>query len=228
MIVTAALPWCLAAVSGAGAVRVGYADGGDESAARAGETQKAVSRGAMDEASLAAIYKKHAPAVFAHCRRLLRSPAAARDATHEAFVRVLARGPSSLTGEDALRYLYRVSTNVCLNQLRERRVHERATPALLAYAERGASAESGHADREFAAALLDRCDDTGAAIAVMFYVDGMSQVEIAAVLGITRRTVFNRLRKLEALAAELLGAPARPLEPEDAPAAPEREREGKG
>jgi Mn-dependent DtxR family transcriptional regulator len=34
----------------------------------------------------------------------------------------------------------------------------------------------------------------------------MSQVEIAEVLGITRRTVFNRLRKLARIARDLLGA----------------------
>jgi DNA-directed RNA polymerase specialized sigma24 family protein len=37
-------------------------------------------------------------------------------------------------------------------------------------------------------------------------VDGMSQVEIAATLGITRRTVFNRLRRVERIARDLLGA----------------------
>jgi RNA polymerase sigma-70 factor (ECF subfamily) len=162
----------------------------------------------MDEAALAQLYEKHAPAIYAHCRRLLHAPAAARDATQEAFVRVLARGPTALAGEDALRYLYRVSTNVCLNQLREQRVHERAAPALLARSAAGQSTESGHADRQFAARILDLTDDTGAAIAIMHYVDGLSQVEVAATLGITRRTVFNRLRKLESLAAELLRPPA--------------------
>ena len=159
----------------------------------------------MSESTLAMLYLQFAPAIYAHCRRLLHSPASARDATQEAFVRVLARGPALPEGEDALRYLYRVSTNVCLNQIRERRVHERAVPALAAHAG-GAfrASEGGHADREFVTALLARCDETGGAIAVMHYVDGMTQVEIADILSITRRTVFNRLRKLESLADQLL------------------------
>jgi DNA-directed RNA polymerase specialized sigma24 family protein len=41
----------------------------------------------------------------------------------------------------------------------------------------------------------------------MHYVDGMSQVEIAETLGITRRTVFNRLRKVARIARDLLGIP---------------------
>jgi RNA polymerase sigma-70 factor (ECF subfamily) len=162
-----------------------------------------VSAARLDEDGIAALYAQYAPAIYAHCRRLLHSQSAARDAMQEAFVRVLAKGPRLLSGDDALRYLYRVSTNVCLNQLREQRVHERATPAIMARTSPSSSAER-HADREFVLALLDRCDETGSAIAVMHYVDGLSQVEIADTLGITRRTVFNRLRKLEKIAEDLM------------------------
>jgi DNA-binding transcriptional regulator LsrR (DeoR family) len=52
--------------------------------------------------------------------------------------------------------------------------------------------------------VLDRCGEGGAQVAIMHYLDGMSQVEIAEVLGITRRTVFNRLRKLARIAGDLL------------------------
>jgi RNA polymerase sigma-70 factor (ECF subfamily) len=156
------------------------------------------------EAALGELYEKFAPAIYAHCRRFLQSPAAARDATQEAFVRVIARGVVLPREEEALRYLYRVSTNVCLNLLREHNVHTRAAPTLAANTPHVNSAESGLADREFVNAVLDRCGEGGAKVAVMHYLDGMSQVEIADVLGITRRTVFNRLRKLSRIAGELL------------------------
>jgi RNA polymerase sigma-70 factor, ECF subfamily len=162
----------------------------------------------MEASALAELYQKLAPAIFVHCRRILRSPAAASDATQEVFVRVLSPGRALPTGDELLRYLYRISTNVCLNQLRANRRHAAAAPAL-ALRQGTASIEGDHAARQFVSALLDRTDETGAAVAVMHYIDGMSQVEIAETLGITRRTVFNRLRKLEALAARLL-APAAP------------------
>jgi RNA polymerase sigma-70 factor (ECF subfamily) len=72
------------------------------------------------------------------------------------------------------------------------------------------SAESGLADREFVNAVLNRCGEGGAQVAIMHYLDGMSQVEIADVLGITRRTVFNRLKKLTRIAGELLRSLPRP------------------
>jgi len=159
----------------------------------------------ISETALAALYQKYAPAIYAHCRRMLQSQAAARDATQEAFIRVLTRGPRFPNDEDALRYLYRVSTNVCLNQIREVKVHTRAAASLRLRPSSSGSMEGRHVDREFVAAVLDRCGEAGASVAVMRYVDGMSQVEIAETLGITRRTVFNRLRKVARIARDLLG-----------------------
>jgi len=160
----------------------------------------------ISETALAALYRKYSPAIYAHCRRMLQSQAAARDATQEAFVRVLARGPGFPNDEDALRHLYRVSTNVCLNHIRELKVHTRAAVTLRERPSSSGSMEGRHVDREFIAAVLDRAGESGATVAVMHYVDGMSQVEIAEVLGITRRTVFNRLRRLARIARDLLGA----------------------
>ena len=161
----------------------------------------------ISETALAALYQKYAPAIYAHCRRMLQSQAAARDATQEAFVRVLTRGPQFPNDEDALRYLYRVSTNVCLNQIRELKVHTRAAASLRLRPSSSGSTEGRHVDREFVSVVLDRCGEAGATVAVMHYVDGMSQVEIAETLGITRRTVFNRLRKIARIARDLQGLP---------------------
>jgi len=187
-------------------VAVGYASPASAVEKEKGST-KAASAG---ETALGELYEKFAPAIYAHCRRFLQSPAAARDATQEAFVRVIVRGVVLPREEEALRYLYRVSTNVCLNLLREHNVHTRAAPALAANTPHVNSAESGLADREFVNAVMERCGEGGAKVAVMHYLDGMSQVEIAEVLGITRRTVFNRLRKLSRIAGDLLQAVPRP------------------
>ena len=186
-------------------LQVGYA-----SPIFAVEEQKQTESARTAEAALGALYQKYSPAIYAHCRRFLQSPAAARDATQEAFVRVIARGVVLPREEEALRYLYRVSTNVCLNLLREHSVHTRAAPTLMANAAHTRSAESGLADREFVNAVLNRCGEGGAQVAIMHYLDGMSQVEIADVLGITRRTVFNRLKKLTRIAGELLRSLPRP------------------
>ena len=159
-----------------------------------------------DEMALARLYETYAPVVFMRCRRILGSEPAARDAVQETFARLLASGHGLLPGDESLFYLYRVSTNICLNLLRERKVREAAVPELAVRATLVGSPEGRHIDRQFVAALLSRCDETSVAIAVMHYMDGMTQVEVASVLSITRRTVFNRLRRLETMAGGLLNA----------------------
>jgi RNA polymerase sigma-70 factor (ECF subfamily) len=208
--------WSFAKPIFSSATSVGYAP-----AASAVENEKPSSKAAqVSETALADLYAKYSPAIYAHCRRFLQSPAAARDATQEAFVRVIARGVVLPREEEALRYLYRVSTNVCLNLLREHNVHMRAASTLAANAAHVSSAEASLADREFVLAVMEKCGEGGAQVAIMHYLDGMSQVEVAEVLGITRRTVFNRLRKMARIADELLGsAPhmAESPEPKQAP-----------
>ena len=159
------------------------------------------------ETALAALYEKCAPAIYAHCSRMLRSQSAARDATQETFVRVLARGPRLPNDDDGRRYLYRVSTNICLNQIRKLQVRTHAAAFLRVWPSWSGSMERRHVDREFVAAVLDRCGEASATVAVMHYVEGMSQLEIAETLGVTRRTVFSRLRKVARIGRDLLAQP---------------------
>ena len=150
----------------------------------------------LDSRDIAALYERHAPAIYAHCRRLLGSAPAGRDALQESFVRVLQHHRVLGPGDQALRYLYRTSTNVCINLLRQRSVRERAAPLIAAQINAAQSNQPVPGDREFVRLLLDQCDETAVAVALMHFIDGMTQVEVAATLGITRRTVYNRIRKI--------------------------------
>src|SRR4051812_33220383 len=123
----------------------------------------------MDGESMAQLYERYAPAIYAHCRRLLGGNAAARDATQEAFVRVLMRNRDLQPGDEALRYLYRTATNVCINVLRQRGVRDRAVPEIAVRAA-GPENREPHGDRQFVRLLLERVDETGGAIAVMHFV----------------------------------------------------------
>ena len=57
-----------------------------------------------DDRQLALLYRRHGPAVYARCRRMLGDDAAAEDATQETFLRVLghlenAPGPGNCPDE---------------------------------------------------------------------------------------------------------------------------------
>lgn len=161
----------------------------------------------MTVSEIAELYERYAPAIYSRCRRLLGSSAAGRDALQESFVRVLQRHRTLDPGERTLRYLYKTATNVCINQLRQRTVRDRAVAQLTAQLATRSSRQPVLADREFVRRLLDQCDETAVGVAVMHFVDGMTQVEVAANLGITRRTVYNRIRQIERLADVLMAEP---------------------
>src|SRR5262245_5915597 len=71
---------------------------------------------------LSRLYKMYGPFIYARCCKLLGDPAAAEDATQETFLRVerhLAKVPPR--SNEALAWIYRVATNYCLNELRNRK-----------------------------------------------------------------------------------------------------------
>jgi RNA polymerase sigma-70 factor (ECF subfamily) len=155
-----------------------------------------------DETTLAELYANYSPSIYSHCYRFLRSAAGARDATQETFVRVMSRGIVVTCEKAAIGYLYRTSTNVCLNILSKQKMENRTAAELAMNAPN--VRWSAFADREFVLVLLARCGEDRAQVAIMHYVGGMSQIEIADLLGITRKTVFNRLRSMACIARDLL------------------------
>jgi RNA polymerase sigma-70 factor (ECF subfamily) len=145
--------------------------------------------------ALETAYRRFGLQIYRRCMRLLRDEAEAEDAAHEVFLRAFGRLPPS--EEEAMAWLYRVSTNYCLNRLRNRGMRERSDwkDGLRALAERAASSPEGSAaERELALLCLDGHDEETQAIAIYYYVDGMSQGEIAALVGLSRATINRKLR----------------------------------
>jgi RNA polymerase sigma-70 factor (ECF subfamily) len=137
--------------------------------------------------------------VFRRARALLRDPDRARDATQEVFLRA-ARDPGRM-GAEPLRWLFRVTTNLCLNNIRDSRRHGRLLASYPFESNRECGVESCLAVSE----LLARVPTELRQIAIAYYVDDLSHEEIAVTLGISRRTVGNRLAAFQTLAAELFG-----------------------
>lgn len=150
------------------------------------------------------LYARHAPAIEAHCSQLLGYRADASDAVHETFVRVMTRSREPDSPDHVVRSLFRISTNVCIDLLRQRGVRRRAAPALAAHVASEGGGQEAYDARESLERVLGRCDDTTRSIVAMRFIEGMPRTEIATALGTTRRTVFNRLKRLERLAGELV------------------------
>ena len=163
---------------------------------------------------LAELYRTHAAGVLARCRYLLRDDDLARDATQDVFVRALRAAPELRSAVSPTAFLLRAATNHCLNVLRASRAAWRDEVTRLARerSERGIEPET----RELVRALLGAASPEAQEMAVLYFVDEMTQAEIAETTGRSLPTVRKRLR--EFLAAARGSAPGGV--PGDRPARP--------
>jgi len=140
---------------------------------------------------LTRLYRQYGPYIYARCVRLLGDRSSAEDATQETFMRVhrhLHRAPDP--GE-ALAWIYRIATNYCLNEIRDRKKRPRAEQGIPELFDD--NVEAVLANRDVVARIVQRSPAKLRAPAWLHHVDGLDQGEVARVLGISRRTVLNRL-----------------------------------
>jgi len=145
----------------------------------------------MKKGKVEALYARLGPTIYARCRRLLKDNAAAEDATQEIFIKVLKASNSLPADEAVLPWIHRVTTNHCLNVLRDRR--RQAEPMELMPELRDDDFEQSVLDKDFADRLMERQPEALKAPVVMYHLKGMEQSEVAGWLGISRRTVLYRL-----------------------------------
>ena len=155
----------------------------------------------MDRDEISQLYRRLGPLIYRRCLRLLRDPDNARDATQEVFVRALRHAPTLKADRECLPWLYRVATNYCLNFLRDRKPQDDRAPEEILKQESG---ERRMAARQQVIALLDKFDEKTRQVAVYSLLDGMTQEEIAEVMGVSRKTVGKKLSRFSEHAKELL------------------------
>lgn len=145
-----------------------------------------------DSRKAAELYRRFGPLIYARCRRILRDAALAEDATQEVFMRVWRHIAGAPDDRAALSWLYRISTNYCLNVLRDagrRPLTEDGTLPETPVE----SVERLFEDRDLALRVLMHAPEKLRAPAVLHWVDGLDQGRVAQTLNVTRRTVINRL-----------------------------------
>jgi len=165
------------------------------------------------------LYVRYAAMVHGRCRYLLRDEEAARDATQEVFARVLRAAEELRAAGSQVGYLMRIATHHCLNVLRAQRVAWKEEVRELARnrSERGIEPDA----RELVRALLRVSSREAQEVAVLYFVDELTQAEIAEQTGRSLPTVRKRLREFLAAArgalAEAMPDAVLPGETEELP-----------
>ena len=146
-----------------------------------------------------ALYRRYAPSAFRRARCILRSDADAHEVVQDLYLSLLEQPERYARAEDLTGFVYKAVTHACWNRLRNQRTrsrllheHERDAPQRLAPA---------HApEPEQLTALwaeLSRMPETLAAVAIYYYLDGMTHDEIAVLLECSPRHVGNLVARLQ-------------------------------
>jgi RNA polymerase sigma factor (sigma-70 family) len=156
----------------------------------------------LSPSDAARLYERYGFFLRRRCRTILRDASAADDALQQAFERILRGGAAVLEAEEPLRWLYRVVDRCCFDVLRSRRrsIESARGEEVGETAHPGVDLEA----RDEAMKLLGSMSDEEMRIAVLLFVDGMSQGEIADEVGLSRVTVNKRIQALRARALQTL------------------------
>ncbi|HOX04932.1 MAG TPA: sigma-70 family RNA polymerase sigma factor [Planctomycetota bacterium] len=159
------------------------------------------------EAAFGELVRRHGPLVLGACRRLLGDAADAEDAAQAVFM-VLARKAAALHGERSLAgWLHRVARHVSL------RAREAAAVRRAREKEAGMVTERGRSGEDLWAAVrpeldraLDGLPDRYRTPLILHHMEGRTQEEVAALLGVPTGTLSAQLARGREMLRERLGS----------------------
>jgi RNA polymerase sigma factor (sigma-70 family) len=132
--------------------------------------------------------------VLRRARRILGDEGEAQEVLHDVFTSLVDR-PNQFAGQSSpMTFLYRMTTNCALQRIRKRENRLRLLQTRYVAGD-GSSAP----DQESRARLneaLRSLPDAVAQIVVYYYVDGMTQQEVAEIMGCSRQWIDKQLQRL--------------------------------
>lgn len=154
----------------------------------------------MSEFDLA--YRRYFPVIRAKCSRMLVDSASGDDVAQETFMRFWKSGFLNADPRTQVAWLYRTSTRIAIDQLRERtRRPGDGVPGEMASA--ASSPDDTLAMRQGLARLAAVLPRQELEIALLHRLDELTQEEIATVAEVSARTVRRCLARLDQRLAKL-------------------------
>jgi RNA polymerase sigma-70 factor (ECF subfamily) len=165
----------------------------------------------LTDAELSQLYDRYAHVLFHRCRSILRSDQDAWDAVQETFARVIRNSDTFRQQSSPLTWMYKISTNYALNQLRNRktrdRKHEDHKEEIVGPGHTGPSDEADE-DHARILALLEDADEETRACVVHTFFDDCTREETARLVGLSVPTVRKRINTFLERARRQLGVVA--------------------
>lgn len=156
-----------------------------------------------DVIDIEAYYRRYGPMVLRRCRFILKNEEKAQDAMQEVFVNLL-KHRQQLSHSYPSSLLYRMATNVCLNQIRyERRRPQSRNDSLLDLIADHSEVEERVAASGILDKLFRREKESTRTIAMLHLVDGLTLEETAREVSMSVSGVRKRLRQLKGRAEEM-------------------------
>lgn len=177
----------------------------------AGETATARAKEAlMDEATFQAFYRRHGRALWSYLCRMTGNEAHADDLVQDAFCKFLVAPVGDLDESAQRAYLFRIGTNLVIDQYRRRTREQAVLDQLPGHAVAGGAGGTGSAGRPQPSALSIDMARTFAelkprerALLWLAYVEGSEHDEIAQSLGLKSKSIrvllFRARHRLAAL-----------------------------
>lgn len=141
------------------------------------------------------MYQRYGALLLRRCRLLLRDSAQADDAVQELLSVLLRRGEGLRGADSPYRWLCRASDRACLDLLR-RGKHLRLATSIDDLDSVGVAPGMDPEARSAVIESLERLDEQQQSLAIMLFVDGLSQGEAAKELGLSRVTINKRAQEI--------------------------------
>lgn len=157
-----------------------------------------VARG--EEVAFGQLVSRYQDRLFTVAHRLLGNRADAEDAVQRALLNCYLKSGSYDQRWEVSTWLYRILTNVCVDELRRRRV---SGPLDRSREARARSDEVGR--RLDVRRALERVPTEARLLLALRYVDGLTYAELARVRGISINTVKSQLARGKSILRKVLG-----------------------
>jgi RNA polymerase sigma factor (sigma-70 family) len=147
-------------------------------------------------------YRQMGPALVRKAQRMLRNREDALDIVQSLFMELLPHWNPEMN----LPYLYRATTNRCINRLRDEKNRSRllGQDGDATAHQRRTRCDEQALETDLIVRLSDLLDDAHMEILTCRFIDDMTQDETAAHLGVSRKTVGKRLATIRAKTQKLM------------------------